>query len=77
VTREKGKEERERERRKEAVGEEEHERGQTRRRAVSSQRPAFEYKSAKSTVQYGNRRGTRQSTESAIVNTVYVRIERL
>jgi hypothetical protein len=29
--------------------------------------------SAKSTVQYGNRRGTRGSTESAIVNTVSVR----
>jgi hypothetical protein len=28
--------------------------------------------SAKSTVQYGNRRGTRESTESAIVNTVSV-----
>jgi hypothetical protein len=28
--------------------------------------------SAKNTVQYGNRRGTRESTESAIVNTVSV-----
>jgi hypothetical protein len=29
--------------------------------------------SAKGTVQYGNRRGTRESTEGAIVNTVSVR----
>jgi hypothetical protein len=29
-------------------------------------------KSAKSTVEYGNRSGTRESTESAIVNTVSV-----
>jgi hypothetical protein len=41
---------------------------------VQSQQSMVELtvKSAKSTVQYGNRRGTRESTESAIVNTVSV-----